>query len=63
MSEVSDRPDVGDVQRGSNLSVPLTREDRVLARIDNLMDLLKFPLIYYKLLVLFFFIPRLKAIK
>ena len=36
MSEVSDSPDVGDVQLGSNSSVPITREDDKLKRIDDL---------------------------
>ena len=40
MSEVSDSPDVGDVHLGSNSSVPLTREDAMLARVDALKSLL-----------------------
>ena len=32
MSEVSDSPDVGDVQLSTNYSVPLTKEDQILQR-------------------------------
>ena len=40
MSEVSESPDVGDVQYIPDPSRPLTREDAMLARIDALKDLL-----------------------
>ena len=40
MSEVSESPDVGDVQYIQDASRPLTREDATLARIDALKDLL-----------------------
>jgi hypothetical protein len=40
LSDVSDSADVGDVQLGSNIAVPITREDKMLARIDILKELL-----------------------
>ena len=40
MSEVSDSPDVGDVHYVPDPSRPLTKEDRMLERIDRLKSLL-----------------------
>ena len=46
MSEVSDSPDVGDVLYINDPSRPLTREDRMLCRIDNLkLQLRSHPLV------------------
>jgi hypothetical protein len=46
MSDVSESPDVGDVQLGSNSAVPITREDVTLARIDALKIYSTFILLY-----------------